>query len=100
MVVSHSVNVMRRLCLFTLSKNANGRNNNLQILSAMHATAEAIGRGGESASQTYREWEFDYLYNVVNTRWKEQKCPNAYAMPWVADIDWKAKKLKLKPSLR
>jgi hypothetical protein len=71
-----------------LIKNANGRNNNLQILSAMHATAEAIGRGGESASQTYREWEFDYLYNVVNTRWKEQKCTNAYAMPRVADIDW------------
>ena len=71
-----------------LIKNANGRNNNLQILSAMHATAEAIGRGGESASQTYREWEFDYLYNVVNTRWKEVKCTNAYAMPRVADIDW------------
>ena len=56
--------------------------------------------GVESLRLNYREWEFDYLFNVVNTRWKEQKCPNAYAMPWVADIDWKAKKLKLKPSLR
>ena len=71
-----------------LVKNANSRNDNLQMLAAIHATAEAIGRGGEAKSQTYRDWEYDYECNVANTKWKEQKCTNAYAMPRIADKDW------------
>jgi hypothetical protein len=35
-----------------LVKNADSHNDNLQMLAAIHATAEAIGRGGEAKSQT------------------------------------------------
>ena len=61
-----------------LVKGATNTNNNLQMLAIIHSVADAIGRGGEAKSQTYRDWSFDYLWNVTNTPWKEKKTIQGY----------------------
>ena len=68
--------------MFTrLVKEASESNDNLQMLATIHAMADAIGRGGEAKSQTFRDWSFDYCWNVANTPWKEKKTLNGYAIP-------------------
>jgi len=57
----------------SLVKGAVHNNNNLQMWAIIHSVADAIGRGGEAKSQTFRDWSFDYLWNVTNTLWKEKK---------------------------
>ena len=84
-----------RICdqkhIFTkLVEEASESNNNLQMLAIMHAVADAIGRGGEAKSQTFRDWSFDYSWNVANTPWKEKKTIQGYAVPRVADERWYA----------
>jgi len=73
-----------------LIKNANdgGNKNNCQRVAIIHSIAEAIGRGGEGKFQTFRDWFFDYLWNVTNTPWKEKKTIQGYAMARVADEKW------------
>ena len=73
-----------------LVKKAANTNNNLQMLAIIHSVADAIGRGGEAKSQTFRDWSFDYSWNVTNTPWKEKKTIQGYAMPRVADERWYA----------
>jgi len=73
-----------------LIKKASRSNNNLQKVAIINAVAEAIGRGGEAKFQTFRDWLFDYLWNVTNTPWKEKKTIQGYAMPRVADEKWYA----------
>jgi hypothetical protein len=74
----------------SLVKGAANTNNNLQMLAIIHSVADAVGRGGEAKSQTFRDWSFDYLWNVTNTPWKEKKTIQGYAMPRVADERWYA----------
>jgi hypothetical protein len=71
-----------------LVMNASEANNNLQMLAIIHSVADAIGRGGEAKSQTFRDWSFDYSWNVTNTPWKEKKTIQGYAVPRVADERW------------
>lgn len=73
-----------------LIKHANegGNNNNLEKVAIIHSIAEAIGRGGEAKFQTFRDWYFDFLWNVTNTPWKERKTVQGYAMGRVADEKW------------
>lgn len=73
-----------------LVKTATATNNHLQKAAIIHAIAEAIGRGGEAKFQTFRDWLFDYLWNVTNTPWKEKKTVKSRAMPRVADERWYA----------
>jgi hypothetical protein len=65
----------------SLVKGAVHNNNNLQMWAIIHSVADAIGRGGEAKSQTFRDWSFDYLWNVTNTPWKEKKTIQGYAIP-------------------
>jgi hypothetical protein len=74
----------------SLVKGAVNTNNNLQMLAIIHSVADAIGRGGEAKSQTFRDWSFDYLWNVTNTPWKEKKTIQGYAIPRVSDEHWYA----------
>jgi len=73
-----------------LIKNADdgGNKDNCQRLAIIHSIAEAIGRGGEAKFLTFRDWFFDYLWNVTNTPWKEKKTIQGYAMARVADEQW------------
>ena len=68
--------------------NEGGNKDNCQRLAIIHSIAEAIGRGGEVKFQTFRDWFFDYLWNVTNTPWKEKKTIQGYAMARVADEMW------------
>ena len=73
-----------------LVKEANATNDNLQRAAIIHSIAEAIGRGGEGKFQTFRDWVFDYLWQVTNTPWKEKKTVQAYAIARVPDERWYA----------
>lgn len=71
-----------------LVQNAGPHNSNVTTAAQICSAYDAVARGGEVKFQKFTDWSFDYLANVLDTKWHEPKTVESYGMPRIPDRRW------------